>query len=457
MRKLLCLLLALSATPSLAQPTLFFEDGFESGALEAWPVVEPGFWAFTEPFDGDPAAPSQALLPASFDFAVTHRTHPRNHDPGFEPFPADHGADCAGPSPPIAAQHLVTTTHATSGAVPDESFFVCKNHMMSSMGEVDGYSVTSFWPRQEFDFAGGGVLEFDVNINAGHPRSWWEVLIAPRHLMKIGAAQDWLPIDETYPSERIVLTFSAQSKREIQVGTGAVAPAGWIVDASDWRRWADVDSTDPALADRRIRRRMRVELLPEEIIWSVEKQDGTFDSYSAPVPGGLPFTRGLVLFKTHAYTPEKDDNFDLYTYHWDNLRFSGPVVGRYRSYETAPLVYLQANGSRPIGDSGSAVIDLPDSLVAPVLAGQVHGAMTGQIILSINGGPNLEVHPIDYGNQPDCSHTGWASFRLPVDPAQLVPGPNTFTWTVGPRPACAESWLWDGFSIKSLEVQADLF
>jgi hypothetical protein len=33
-------------------------------------------WAFEETFDGDPAAPSQALLPRSFGYAVTHRTHP---------------------------------------------------------------------------------------------------------------------------------------------------------------------------------------------------------------------------------------------------------------------------------------------------------------------------------------------------------------------------------------------
>ena len=39
---------------------------------------------------------------------------------------------------------------------------------MLSMGEVEGYSVTSFWPRQEFDFANGGVLAFDVNVNDDH-------------------------------------------------------------------------------------------------------------------------------------------------------------------------------------------------------------------------------------------------------------------------------------------------
>jgi len=58
-----------------------------------------------------------------------------------------------------------------------------------------------------------------------------------------------------------------------------------------------------------------------------------------------------VLFKTHAYTPEKDGNTDQYTFHWDNIRFDVPVVGRYQAFEAQDVVYLQANGDRPIGES----------------------------------------------------------------------------------------------------------
>ena len=53
------------------------------------------------------------------------------------------------------------------------------------------------------------------------------------------------------------------------------------------------------------------------------------------MPGGLPFTRGLVLFKTHAYNPTKDGNHDVYTFHWDNIRFDGPVGGRYEVAEAS--------------------------------------------------------------------------------------------------------------------------
>ncbi|MBK8904156.1 MAG: hypothetical protein IPM53_23455 [Anaerolineaceae bacterium] len=410
-------------------------------------------WAFEETFDFDPPAPSQTLLPDIFDFAVTHR------DKQFEPFDtylADHGLDCSGPDPSISPlpQHLVTSSHLSNGSSPDESFFICKNHMMSSMGDIALYSVTAFWPRQEFDFSQGGILEFDVNINDNHPRSWFEVMIVPREELKIGAAHEWLPIDETYPKDRFVFEF-ANNKRYIQVGSGALDPEGIIVEESDWDYWSGHYPSDPANFDRRIRRTMRITFSDNKLTWAVEKEDGTFDEFVVSVPGGLPFQRGLVVFKTHAYTPEKDGNFNTYTFHWDNIRFSGPVVGRYESFEAEDVVYLEANGDRQIGETETVSIDLPYVGPNPTLFGQVHKPLQGQVLLSINGNPNIVVNPYDYVSGT-CSAGGWKSFQIPIDPDLLVAGNNTFKWTIGPRPNCAESWLWDGFSIMGLEVQFDI-
>ena len=50
--------------------------------------------------------------------------------------------------------------HNHNAANPGTSFFICKQHMMSSLGDISPYSVSAFWPRQEFNFADGGVLEF---------------------------------------------------------------------------------------------------------------------------------------------------------------------------------------------------------------------------------------------------------------------------------------------------------
>ena len=427
----------------------------------------PAAWALYETFDGDPAAPSQAMLPDTFDYVVTHRTHPQEHFTRLMQFPADHGDNCAGPNPEVSPlpTHIVTTDQLGSGAAPDESFFICKNHMMSSMGDVGPYSISAFWPRQEFNFTDGGVLEFEVNMNAGHRnRSWWEIMIVPRDQLRVASGPLDSAIDETYPADRIVLDFRRQVRR-VKVGADVVAPNGWIANERqwnqwDWAWWSDLYPDDPALADRRVRRTMRVQFLADQIVWGIETEDGSFDEFVVDVPGGMPFDQGLVVFKTHAYTPNKDGNTDTFTFHWDNIGFDGPVVGRYDVAHASDVVYLQRNGHRPVGDTQTVTVDLTEDAIAnnPVLFGQVHQHKHGQVLLSINGGPNLTVDPYEFDPDgcPNGQWNDWRSFRMPLDPAMLQPGTNTLTWTVGPRPACADgSSLWDGFSVKSLQVQFD--
>lgn len=411
-------------------------------------------WAFEETFDGDPASPSQDLLPRNFDYTVTHRIHPRDMLSPFPSYRADHGLDCAGPVGPTPAMHDVVTSHFSSGASPDKSFFICKNHMMSSMGDVSGYSVTSFWPRQEFDFADGGVLEFEVNVNENPSRFWWEIVISPREQLKVASAEDFWPIDETYPEDRIRFSWlQADGKRRIGVGTNAHAPDGWLVNETSFRTPRFLNPNDPALTDRTIRRRMRLSLESNRIHWDMELADGSMHRYSVDVPGGLPFTRGLVLFKTHAYTPNKSDNYDFTTWHWDNIRFDGPKLEPYVAVESPGLLYLEHNGNRPIGDSGTKEINLNSVGTNPRLFGQIHAPIRGQVLLSVNGNPAFTVHPHHYLTD-DCYSNGWSSFLIDIPAGQLKSGNNIFRWTVGPRPACAE-YVWDGFTIKDMELQFD--
>ncbi|MFN3254203.1 MAG: hypothetical protein ACE37B_00775 [Ilumatobacter sp.] len=421
-------------------------------------------WAFEETFDGMPTSPSQSLLPSSFDYVATHRSHPKEHfTADYTPFLADHADDCTGPNPAISPrpQRLIRTTQDSNGSNPDPSFFICHGHMMSSMGDVAGYSVSSFWPRQEFDFGNGGTLEFDVSLHDGHgTRSWWEVMIVPRDELRVAPGPDDAPISERYPENRIVLDFR-RNVRTIKVGTGELAPAGWIVNETqrgrwDFAWWRDLHPDDPALDDGRIRRTMRVRLDTDRIVWGIETPDGSFDEWSVEVPGGLPLEQGLVLFKTHAYNPTKDGNLDTYTFHWDDIRFDGPVVGRYDVREADDVVDLQRNGHRPIGDSQTVTIDLEDIGRNPVLFGQIHQPKRGQVLLSLNGGQNVEVSPDQY-DIDDCLSTDWKSFRYELDPSQLRVGSNTLTWTVGPRPNCTyeRDTHWDGFSVKFLQIQSD--
>ena len=423
--------------------------------------------AYEQTFDGDPGAPSQALLPSSMDFVATHRTHPQEQfTKAYTPYLADHGDDCAGPNPDVVPlpQHYVYTRQDSDGANPDQSFFICKNHMMTALGEVDPYSNSAFWPKQEFDFSDGGTLMFDVNINLGFgQRVWWEVMITPRDQLKAGAAPLQSAVDETYPLDRIVLQFR-EGVRAIRVGSDALAPDGWLVDERhfyqyDFAYWKDLHPLDPALNDRRIRRTMRVRLEDNRITWGIETEGGTFDEFTVDIAEGLPFDRGLVIFKTHAYTPVFHNNFDSYTFHWDNIRFDGPVVGRYEAYPADNVVYLQRNGDRPLDDTQTVNIDLPNVGRNPVLFGQVNAMLPGQALVSINGSPEQAIVPYQFADG-QCSSgewRDWTSFRMALDPQWLQPGVNTLRWRVGPRPACASgqpNW-WNGYSVKFLQIQLD--
>lgn len=443
---------------------------FSFSAFQASVVAQPvsSDWAFEETFSVNPASPSQQDLPRELEYVATHRTHPKEHFTKiFDPYPADHAEDCTGPNPAIVPlpQHSVSTTQDSNSINPDPSFFICKNHMMSSMGEVAAYSNTVFWPRQEFDFSEGGVLEFDVNMNEGHTqRHWWEILISPRQQIKFASAPRASAVDETYPKDRIVLDFR-ENVRQIRVGKNDFAPEGWQVenrhfDQYDFYRWRQNYPLDPALDDRRIRRTMRIEFKANQIIWGIETEQGSFDQFVVDIPGGLPFKRGLVQFKTHAYTPAgSGNNFDLYTFHWDNIRFSGPPLAPYQAYHANDVVYLQRNGDRPIGDTAQVSINLPSDFYRnPVLVGQIHGALRGQPMLSVNGSPYVAVDIDDYkiNNCVSDEFRDWISFRLPLDPSRLRKGANEFRWKVGPRPACAnDDFWWDGFSAKFIHIQVD--
>lgn len=426
------------------------------------PPVDPvpaGFAVFEDFSGDDPASPSQSLLPADWDFVVTHRTHPQAPFGPWEAFPADHGPDCAGPNPAVSPlpQHQVRADHNHNSADPGTSFFVCKQHMMSSLGDVSPYSVSAFWPRQEFDFSQGGEIVFDVNIE-NRRRHWFEVQIMPADQLTVGAADDSFPIDETYPTERIVFDFF-HNKRRIHVGNGD-GPAGEVARIEEpVYTWALERPDDPANFDRRVRRTNKLSYDParNEISWAMELADGSFDTLVLALNERPSFTRGLVLFSTHSYTPGKDQNVDQFTFHWDNIGFTGPDVGRYDVYEAAEGINLERNGDRPIGDTATNTINLPTVPADPSLFGQLHYGLRGQVLLSINGAAPIAVEPHRWSaGSGDCWTEGWSSFVLDLDPAQLRAGENTFEWTVGPRPSCADAnpFGWDGFSIKALEVQA---
>jgi len=402
-------------------------------ALRATSDAAPQF-AYEETFDAlDPAAPSVALIPAGITHFSTHEGEAGVVDgadsQGFlaETYPGDHGSDCFFNG---SNQHTVRTSHRAN----DEANYVCMFHMMSAVGDVAPYSVNTFYPRQEFDFASGGTLEFDVNMNGDHGRSWWEVQIAPRELTTFAPA-DWGLVHEHYADKRIILRFDDDGDRVVLIGD---IP---IVNYDDQYNiayqddggggWSSTHPGDPVnnINDRRPRRTHRIVLEENQLNWQIELEDGSFEDFIVSIPGGLPFTRGLVLFKSHAYTPTKEEasNFNIYTFHWDNIRFDGPVIQPFDHFEAGTVAF----------DGGSQTIDLPHLGANVWLVGQANRPVAGASV-SINGGPPQPVQFLQ-GNG-----SGWRTFRFA--PQGLQVGTNTFVWST-PND--------NYFAVKAVEVQMD--
>lgn len=417
-------------------------------------------WGLRLTFDGTPDSPSQSLLPNKVcDYVVTHRVHPmETFTQEYSEYPGDHDTECRGPDPAIIPlpQHAIQTSQLGTGSKPDPAFYVCNNHMMTAMGDVSPYSIASFYPKREWVFANGGEIRFHVSNNSKRRRQWYEIVVTPRNLTRVGAAPDWAPIDETYPKKHIAVRF-LHGNREMEVSTGA---SDTIVSTSDpdqgRYQWQATYPDDPSLSDRRVllQHRLKISKNLKTVSWSVLTYRGEWDSLVLQLPEPISFTQGIVQIKTHSYTPTKDGNVNDYTDHWDNIMFSGRMVGAYVNYETKNTVYLQANGDRTVGESQSVVIRVRQVGRNPVLFGQLHQPVAGEVLLSVNGGKSFEVHPDEYTDK--CASYGWMTFRVYLNRNALKKGKNKFKWVIGKR-RCPETSAWIGFSVKSLEIQFDVW
>ena len=79
----------------------------------------------------------------------------------------DHDLNCGTPD----------TQRTIQRAKPSDSFYMCRDHMMTSIGDTSGYSTGWFTPKQTF--TGATQVSWDVNVTDLKARQWWEVAIVP--------------------------------------------------------------------------------------------------------------------------------------------------------------------------------------------------------------------------------------------------------------------------------------
>jgi hypothetical protein len=249
---------------------------------------------FAESFDDD-----QGL--ARFRTGVFHRdVDVQTHGAMDGSWEGDHDIhldDCGDPH---------DNAHTITKADRNEAFYVCRDHLMTSIGHVDSYSIAWFSPDQTF--TGARTVGWDVNATDLGSRQWWEVAIIPAAAPDLSCIE-WLPCDiPGYPADAVVVGTRDGSVRVWSNGSEATP---------DWRyicRGDEEYRLDPeGCTSKGIRRP-----------WSVtDNGDGTitvrFHTYEWSVPGSFPDAPFRVVFKDHNYTPLKDGPVQGFTWHWDNI------------------------------------------------------------------------------------------------------------------------------------------
>jgi hypothetical protein len=201
--------------------------------------------------------------------------------------------------------------------------FLCRDHLMSSMGDVDGYSVVWFSPKASF--VGARQVSWDVNVTDLGARQWWEVAIIPKGAPKVTAI-DWVAAVAELPR------YPAGS---VVVGNGPFGNtlhvhAGGVDHNPSWQPICGQYALDPeGCASKQLRR-----------AWSVtDNGDGTitvdFNGNRYTVPGRFP-AEFEVVFKDHNYTPDKDGVPVGHTWHWDNIVVRSTPVASTQQVSFAP-------------------------------------------------------------------------------------------------------------------------
>lgn len=229
-------------------------------------------------------------------------------------WPGDHahgapGEDCGDPT---------TSSRTVSRSQPAESFYVCRNHLMTSVGDTAGYSIAWFEPDRTFTTE--STVSWYVNVTDLGARQWWEVAIVPAGWSSGEpgcprcAAIDWLADPggpagvPAYPADMLVVG-SGPFGNDGLIRTGGVNrdPLGWSSIV-----WEDPEGA----ASKAIRRPFSI----------TDNRDGTvtvvFLGQTYTYPGAFP-SEYVVKFKDHSYTPTKDAIPQGYTWHWDNISITG--------------------------------------------------------------------------------------------------------------------------------------
>jgi hypothetical protein len=202
--------------------------------------------------------------------------------------------------------------HAASDA---EYFWWCapkgpdSGHIMSAMGDIDGYTILSFAPNRSFtDFS---RVCWDINLTDLGGRKWTQVAVIPRSAFEAnGGRLDYIsPVTQDVDTTALPLpsgSFMFQNwDHAFRVFQGQTE----VLD--DWDQFST--------ADRAARYRHCIVDNNNGTVTVTQDRDG--GTLSRTVSGSLP-NDAWVIFQDDNYTPDKDGEAVHYTWHWDNITVS---------------------------------------------------------------------------------------------------------------------------------------
>lgn len=249
------------------------------------PMVPTG--QFVETFDGNTGF-------ERFNHGVYHRDE---FLVGQTQWNGDHDLNCGGPE----------TQRVIRRNAPEESFYLCKDHLMTSIGDTSGYSTGYFSPKESF--TGVRSVSWDVNqTDLGH-RQWWEVSVVPASFNS-GVAR--------CPQCTASADLASTAGLPVPPANGVVVKQGHVVTVNSktsnltpWSDWCDIDRE--GCASKTIRRTFTLtDNANGTITLNAHNRTFTFNGSFPPGPVN-------VVFKDHNYTPDKDGKPVGYTWHWDNI------------------------------------------------------------------------------------------------------------------------------------------
>lgn len=326
-------------------------------AIAALTVVSSGIFlgstsagTFVEPVTGSPSSPqpvgSGAL--ASWDIQV----HSRGSGTWFamDPIAAQHGADCSAPP----ATHINTSYE---GAV-----FQCKDHVMTSIN-AEEYGLIYLTPNQMLDLGSAATVSFDISTERMSTRDWWDLWITP------WADNLALPFD----LGDVDLQGPPRNAIHVSIENGESAPVLTVYrngQATTYNQGYSTPSTrqgiTPGTNESAVRQSFELVVQNGRIAFSRKASSTatalTFFDFAAPVN----FSRGIVQFGHHSYTPTKDGAGTPATWHWDNFGINPAIpftiVKADRRYINAPSQVLTFTQPAPTNAflrfSGIGAIDV---------------------------------------------------------------------------------------------------